>query len=200
MGWAPLGKPLSPGPPIHGGRPVYPAWPWARRGLGAARPVWGPHCCLPGPHLPELGAGPQPARCSPCSRLPFLLSPLLVKDRAPPKCPCPAMPPWTCRRGGKSPAEQACSPGMCSSCWASETRVPRHPERPVLPGGEVPDRITAGSGAGVLLGPLCISTSASGSGLQLLCPPLSPLQPPGCRVPRGGSHRETEVRDRGPLP
>lgn len=113
------------------------------------------------------------------------------------------MPLWACRRGGKSLVEQACSPASCrpgvfSSCWVSETRVLRHPESPVPLGGEAPDRITAGGGAGILLGPLCVSTTASGSGLQLLCPPQSPLQPPGCGGPRRGSHGETEARDQGP--
>ena len=204
-----------------------PCVPGPGPGLGASRPSGPPHRrCLPQkqfnkrpeclsclvlrdppwtpPHLPELGASPQPVHWSPCFPVCFsLLRLFLVKDRAAPECPCPAMPLWTWRRGGTSLAEQACGPascrpGVCSCCWVSETRVPRHPESPVPLGSEAPDQVTAGGSAGILLGPLCVSTAAPGSGLQLLCPPPSPLQPPACRGPRRGSHGETEARDQGP--
>lgn len=187
-------EPPGPSGPPH--RRCLPQEQFLIKGL-SVRPAWSSGT-LPGPH--------RTSACALVTVLPVCFSVLrlfLVKDRAPPECPCPAMPLWACRRGGKSLVEQACSPASCrpgvfSSCWVSETRVLRHPESPVPLGGEAPDRITAGGGAGILLGPLCVSTTAPGSGLQLLCPPQSPLQPPGCGGPRRGSHGETEARDQGP--
>lgn len=149
---------------------------------------------LGAPLLPRWPPPPQSwvqAR-RPCAalRVPVCLScssPLLAKDRAPPECPCPACPRGPAAEEG-SPRQSRPAARACSSCWASETRVPRHPERPVLPGGEAPQCGSQQAAVrGSCWGPLHFHLS-----LWLWAPaPVPPavtIRAPGCRVPRGGSH------------
>lgn len=111
--WAPCVPSPGPGvdrePPGLSGPPhrrCLPQEQFLIKGL-SVRPAWSSGT-LPGPH--------RTSACALVTVLPVCFSVLhlfLVKDRAPPECPCPAMPLWACRRGGKSLVEQACSPASC---------------------------------------------------------------------------------------